>query len=205
VSAEQSAGDPLPEDCVVMEVRVAELRQLFNRIDPSPFRERDLDPSAEEFIVGWARTVPAGKPLALFVHLERPAGLPQEAAILRDAIRDFFRDESDRARRQLRQLFQRGRISLAIALLFLFVLLALGDIVATALSGGRFGEIVREGLVIGGWVAMWRPLEIFLYDWWPIRNQIRLYDRLAKMPVRIAYSDHAAPEAWRRDWPAEKA
>ncbi len=36
-------------------VRVAELRQLFNAIDPSPFRERDLDPRAEEFIVEWAR------------------------------------------------------------------------------------------------------------------------------------------------------
>jgi hypothetical protein len=35
--------------------RVAELRQLFNAIDPSPFRERDLDPRAEEFIVEWAR------------------------------------------------------------------------------------------------------------------------------------------------------
>jgi len=37
------------------QVRVAELRQLFNAIDPSPFRERDLDPRAEEFIVEWAR------------------------------------------------------------------------------------------------------------------------------------------------------
>ena len=26
---------------------------------------------------------------------------------------------------------------------------------------------------------MWRPLEIFLYDWWPIRAEGRLFDRLA--------------------------
>ena len=25
--------------------------------------------------------------------------------------------------------------------------------------------------MIGGWVALWRPLEIFLYDWWPIRRK----------------------------------
>ena len=42
----------------VIEVRVAELRQLFNAIDPSPFRERDLDPRAETFIVDWARELP---------------------------------------------------------------------------------------------------------------------------------------------------
>ncbi len=202
VSDERIAGDPLTENCVVMEVRVAELRQLFNRMDPSPFRERDLDPSAEDFIVGWARTTPAGKSLALLVHLDRPEGVPEEPAMLRDAIRDFFQHEADRTSLHLQQLFQRGRISLGIALLFLFAMVGLGDVIAAALNGSRSGEVMREGLLIGGWVAMWRPLEIFLYDWWPIRGQIRLYDRLAKMPVRIAYSDRAAAEAWQRDWPA---
>ena len=55
------------------------------------------------------------------------------------------------------------------------------------MKGSRIGEIVRESLTIGGWVSMWRPLEIFLYDWWPIRNEARLSDRLAAMPVRIRY------------------
>jgi hypothetical protein len=49
---------------------------------------------------------------------------------------------------------------------------------------------------------MWRPLEIFLYDWWPIRNEARLSDRLAAMPVRIRYLDLAFPGAWKSDWPA---
>ena len=54
-----SAGDELPQAGEVIEVRVGELRQLFNAIDPSPFHERDLDPKAEEFIVGWAGDLPA--------------------------------------------------------------------------------------------------------------------------------------------------
>jgi hypothetical protein len=70
------------------------------------------------------------------------------------------------------------------------------------MKGSRIGEILRESLTIGGWVSMWRPLEIFLYDWWPIRREAQLSDRLAAMPVRIRYMNEAAPEAWRRDWPA---
>ena len=46
-----SAGDPLPAKCAVIEVHVGELKQLFNAIDPSPFRDKDLNPKAEEFIV----------------------------------------------------------------------------------------------------------------------------------------------------------
>ena len=40
------------------------MRQLFNAIDPSPFRERDLDPGAADFIVGWTKDLPASAPLS---------------------------------------------------------------------------------------------------------------------------------------------
>jgi hypothetical protein len=73
----------------VIEVRVAELRQLFNAIDPSPFHERDLDPRAEEFIVDWSRDLPADAPLALVVQVERAASSADEAAVFRNAIHEF--------------------------------------------------------------------------------------------------------------------
>lgn len=197
-----SAGDPLPSDCKVIEVRVGELKQLFNAIDPSPFHEKDLDPSAEAFIVGWATELPRDTRLALVVHLDRPAGLPDEAPVLRDAIHESFGRRAVNARRRLRELFRNGRISLAIGIAFLAACLALGNLVAARIGAGHFAEILKEGLLIGGWVAMWKPIQVFLYDWWPIRSEARLFDRLAAMPVRINYASTAASDAWRRDWPA---
>src|SRR2546425_3231336 len=107
--------------------------------------------------------------------------------------------------RRLRELFRVGRTSLAIGLVAVASAIALGDFLAALMKGGRIGEIVRESLTIGGWVSMWRPLEIFLYDWWPIRSEARLSDRLAAMPVRIRYIHATAPDAWRADWPAGPA
>jgi hypothetical protein len=83
--------------------------------------------------------------------------------------------------------------------------IALGDFLATLLKTGRIGEILRESLTIGGWVSMWRPLEIFLYDWWPIGNEARLSDRLVAMPVRIRYMNATSPDAWKADWPVATA
>jgi hypothetical protein len=181
------AGDPLPQNCERIEIHVGELRQLFNAMDPSPFREKDLDPNAEEFIVSWARSLPRSVTLALYVHLDRPSDLPEEAIVLREAVREFFRYRAETTRRRLAQLFRVGRISLVIGTLFLAAAMLIGDVIAKALSGGRVGEIIRESLAIGGWVAMWRPLEVFLYDWWPIRAEARLFDRLSAMPVRVAH------------------
>ena len=200
-----AAGDPIPANCEVIEVHVAELKQLFNAIDPSPFREKALDSNAEEFIVNWARDLPRDAQLALLVYLDRPAGLPEEPAILRDAIREFFSHRRNSSRQRLSQLFRVGRTSLLIGITFLAVSIGVGDFIANAMTGQRVGEILRESLLIGGWVAMWRPLEIFLYDWWPIRAEGRLFGRLAAMPVRIAYTKDTASEAWRWDWPAVPA
>jgi hypothetical protein len=78
-----------------------------------------------------------------------------------------------------------GRTALVIGLAFLAACLFVGDRIAKALHGNGAAEIIRESLVIGGWVAMWRPLEIFLYEWVPIRRDRRLFERLSAMAVRI--------------------
>jgi hypothetical protein len=197
-----SAGDPIPPKCAVIEVHIGELKQLFDAIDPSPFRDRDLDPKAEEFIVGWAKDLPRDASLALVVDLDREAGLSDEAAVLRDAIHEFFRHRAETYRRRLRELFRVGRTSLVIGLVALAGAIAFGDFLASLMKGNGLGQIARESLTIGGWVSMWRPLEVFLYDWWPIRNEARLSDRLAAMPVRIRYLNATAPDAWKGDWPA---
>jgi hypothetical protein len=176
---------------------VSDLRQLFNAIDPSPFNERDLDPKAVEFIVDWSKDLPAAAPLALVVHLDRAAGTADEATILRDAIREFFGQRAIGSTRSLRALFRRGRISLVIAVAFLTLSIWVGDRLASYFYESRLSGVLREGFLIGGWVAMWRPLELFLYDWWPIRAEARLFDRLSQMPVRIDYNS-AAPQAARR-------
>ena len=199
---DNSAGDPIPARSGIIEVHVAELKQLFNSIDPSPFRNRDLDPRAEEFIVAWAKDLGQKAKLALVVNLDRSAGVPDEAQVLRAAIHEFFRQRALWQRGRLRDLLRIGRTSLAIGLVVLATAVAVGDFIAKLMKGSHIGQILQETLAIGGWVSMWRPLEIFLYDWWPILKEAQLSDRLAAMPVRIRYSNAASAEAWKGDWPA---
>jgi hypothetical protein len=178
----------LPANCQLIEVHVANLQQLFNSLDPTPFRKRDLDPEAEAFIAGWARELEGAKPIGLVVHVDDDVPSADQVRTLNGAIRDYFGERAARARQRLRQLFRIGRTSLIIGLLFLAASIFVGDMIAALLSGTRFAGVLRESLMIGGWVAMWRPLEIFLYDWWPIRAEARLMDRLSAMAVRVVPS-----------------
>jgi hypothetical protein len=179
----------LPPHCRPIEVHVGELNQLYHSLDPTPFRERDLDPKAEEFIVGWARDL-GNHPFALIVQVDqRPA--PEQVTLLEDSVRQFFRERADETRRRLRLLFRVANTSLIIGLVVLAGSIIAGDLIADMLRETRFAGVARESLLIGGWVAMWRPLELFLYDWWPIRREARMFDRLSAMAVRVVPSRSA--------------
>ena len=100
-----------------------------------------------------------------------------------ESVRAYFRRRAQATRRQLQHLFRIGRYSLLIALVFLALVIVVGESVASVLQE-RYASLIEDSLVIGAWVALWRPLEIFLYDWWPIRAEAKLFDRLSLMDVQ---------------------
>jgi len=166
-----------------IEVRLRELPQLFNSMDPSPFVDRDLDEAAEEFIVTWARELPHQSELELVIHLAT-APVPERAVGVEEAVHHYFASRAEIKRRELRQLLRRGRLSLLIGLLFMGICVALGELALRTLPGG-WNNFAEVSLSIVGWVALWRPLEIYLYDWWPIRGDQRLLERLSRMRVQL--------------------
>ena len=169
----------------LIELRLRELPQLFNSLDPTPFHHKDLDPDAEEFIVSWALEHPRNGEFQLANHLAQ-APRAEDAGLAREAIHNYFAYRAEHAQRELRQMLQRGRVSLAIGLVFLAACLLVADLIA---QHGRdtFHTIVRESFTIGGWVAMWRPMEIFLYDWWPLRQRRRIYEKLSRAEVKLVH------------------
>ena len=166
-----------------IELRLRDLAQLFNSMDPSPFHDRDLDQAAEAFIVDWARELPSGRDFELVIHLATPPQ-PDRANGVEQAVRNYFNNRLTTTRLRLRQLFRLGRWSLFIGMLFLALCLGLSELLGR-LYEGRYLETPRQVLDIAGWVMLWRPLEIFLYDWWPLWKDISLYKRLARVSVRI--------------------
>ena len=68
-------------------------------------------------------------------------------------------------------MFRDGRYSLLIGLCFLTMAIFISDYIGSLISNESSAWLIQESVVIGGWVALWHPLNIFLYDWWPLRAQ----------------------------------
>lgn len=179
-------GDEKP---TAIEVSVTTPEQLFNSLDPFPFRERDLDKAAEEFIVGWARELPSNDPLRIVVHIPRANLGTWNAGEMERAFRSYFAYRAEVIGRDLSELFRTGRRSLQIGLAVLLLSVAASEIAVARFGHQGIVSALSEGLIILGWVANWRPLEIFLYDWWPVVGRRRLYRRLSEGKVEFALRD----------------
>ena len=169
----------------LIELRVDNLEQLFHTLDPFPFRERDLDKEAEDFIVGWARDLAAGSTIRIVIHFPEAEGKTKAAGELSEAFRRYLRPRQRHSTRDQRAVPDRSslardrrhdpdRLPLVGA-----PRKRLPDRHSIQTSGRReFPDFL-------GWVANWRPLEIFLYDWLPLARRRDLYRRLAAATVEL--------------------
>lgn len=171
-------------ESLLIEMKLNTLAQLFNSLDPSPFLEKDLDDDAEAYIVDTAREFPPKTSLRLVIHLPPEAIQKDTADSVTSAIHNYFDYKTQITDASLRHKLREGRVSLIIGLLFLAACLSARELIAGHGSGTAY-EILQEGLLISGWVAMWRPLQIFLYDWWPIRNLRTLYYKLSHIKIDV--------------------
>jgi hypothetical protein len=175
-------------------LRLRDVAQLFNSMDPTPFHHKDLDPDAEEFIESWALEFPPNSRFHINIHVERPPAEGDPKGAVAEAIHNFFDYKAELTRRELRQLMEQGRTSLVIGLAFLAICLLAADAIGK-FAAGTFLSILRESLTIGGWVAMWRPLQIFLYEWWPLTRRRRTYRSLSRAHVRVLDGGAGRPGA----------
>lgn len=166
-----------------IELRVDDIAQLFHTLDPFPFRERDLDREAEDYIVGWARELSGRQAIRIRVHHPDTDTQTKAALVLREAFGHYFADRANATQRDINELFRIGRWSLAIGLAILITCLLFAHVVVGALFADPLRRLLEESLLILGWVANWRPLEIFLYDWWPLVRRRDLYRRISKAVI----------------------
>jgi hypothetical protein len=167
----------------LIEVRLRDLNQFFNTFDPSPFHDKDIDDDAERYIVDSVRAFPLKTKLKLVFYLP-PEHHGEASKVIAYAIDNFFDFRATMASRELHTTLYEGRVAFALGFIFLIICIGFRTVLSF-MSSHPLGNIVLEGLSIVGWVAMWRPIQIFLYDWWSVFRKKKVYEKIRDMALEI--------------------
>jgi hypothetical protein len=157
------------------------------RIPISINRKRTLKNDAEEFIFQEAEVLPRQGPINLTIHLAlSEVNYKDDIAA---AIHQHFCYRREQTQKQFKRTLQYGWRILLIAIAMLAVIFSLTELALYLMPDNRFIQFLRESFIILGWVALWRPLELLLYDWYPVKTKIRLYSRLENSNVNVIVND----------------
>jgi hypothetical protein len=172
------------KDTVLIEISLSGIRQIYNPLDPSPYPERSLDKTVEDYIVEAVRDFPLEENLELVVYLPEEEMGNGSVQALGQAIGNHFRYKAAQARREMRDTFATGRVGLVIGISFLGLTLFASYRIARN-PDTVINEIVRNSLLIIGWVAMWQPISIFFYAWQPFRQKLKIYQKICRVRVSV--------------------
>lgn len=159
------------------------LDQLIEPCAPSPFLRRRLREEAENFIIEHAAKVPRNRKPRFIVYVAERE--PVEARDVMEAIHQHFAFRRDEAKKELRRVRRFGWRSLLIALAFLAVAMLVVQFTRRYLPPGPVTSVFQEGVTILAWVALWRPGELLLYEWYPPRRDGTLFAKLERADVQI--------------------
>ncbi|MCB0421508.1 MAG: hypothetical protein KDD61_10965 [Bdellovibrionales bacterium] len=177
-----------------LDIRLKSSLQLFDQRDPAPFREKDLEDDAAEYIVGSLREIGVNTPAKIVVQLPADEEQTVSADSIKNAIHSFFTHEAFKSQQKLTLNFQQSQIAMLIGLSCLFIFIFLSHQLESFTDS--FGLLMlKEALNILGWVAMWKPTELTLYAWWPVWQEKRLNDRLSRIDVEVVYEHEVASVA----------
>lgn len=174
-------------DKSLIEVRVKNAQQLFDVRDPAPFRERDLDDDFVEYISTSVEEIGYNSNLKIVINIGEKEAESIDKLIIKEAIHAYLDYQIELKRLHLSKLFRTVRLFLFFGLASLFTCLFVARTIEKRFDPDSFFYVTREGFVILGWVAIWKPFELVLFDWYPVFDKIKLLRKLRDCEIDIVY------------------
>lgn len=170
----------------LVEVFVNNAQQLFDSKDPAPFRDRDLDNDFVKYIFASFSEFSMSTPIKIVVTINDHETEHLDASAVSNAMDNFFAYEIALQMSEIRQFLRRSLFAFAMGVSVLFLSIGVAQSIEVDSPPGILG-VLREGIVIFGWVALWKPLELILFDWYPLVERLRLYKKIKKSEAEIHF------------------
>lgn len=169
----------------IIEIDLSSVQQLFNSFDPAPFHEKALDRDAEQYIVDIVDDFPAKTPFKIVIYLPEPLVDTTEAQNIPEAIRNHFEYKAMVQNRDLRSRYRYGKFTILVGLAFLSIAMIASKTVSKSFADDPLAQLVATAMEVAGWVAMWEPVTVLLYELWPMIQMRKIYEKISRMQTII--------------------
>jgi hypothetical protein len=164
----------------IIEIKIQKASDLFNDLDPSPFRRRDLDPSFTSYLEESSLDIPLKYPVELEISCEDKELDPEVKDRVRQGVRGYYQFLQTNLGREIRSRIWDSLVYVLVGFLSLTIAFLLGS-----WEEPFFSEIIIEGFNIGGWVFFWEFLALAAFKSRSQRKELKRLKRLEQGTIKF--------------------
>jgi hypothetical protein len=165
----------------IVEVKLKTYSDIFNDLDPSPIKKRDLDQDFISYMDDSFEYLPLNCKVELHFYIpEKHEDIEKEKRI-RTGIKTYYDFMMLFVLKQIKKLRKEVGIFIIISVFSLFTSFFLSSTVET----NYFYKIIIEGFNIGGWVFLWEAINILIFKIRKLKDEIIRYERISTTPINF--------------------
>lgn len=170
-----------------IELRLEALQDLLDAPEPRPLEGRFEERTGVERILDRLRSRNTGRLESLsarFLVEEMPG--PGTRERVDAALKALWRYQDERLGEEIVTIRRDGIRALGKGSLFLLACMLVSAVASeSTFLPDLLRSLISEGFIIAGWVGLWHPMELLLYEWWPVARDRRLYRLVANMTYSV--------------------
>ena len=163
----------------IISVAIEKYADIFNELDPAPFRKRDLDSDLRAYLEESSLDIPLKHRIILQFNMANDPKETEKEGRIEAGLKTYFTF----VRNELETKIRKSREKSAIYTIASFLLLATSYFLRTSLTGGAFLTTLFEGITIVGWVFLWEAISTLLFKNRDIRQRFGHYKRFSNAPI----------------------
>lgn len=171
---------------IIIEITAGEIKHLYNDFDKhAPYIRKDLDPDLTDYLIDSVAEIGKEK----FVIHFMLSKLEDENLIARvkTSIQNYFLYLIERENREMAILQRNSLIYFLIGIAFLSVSYWINQDILN--NSSYLTHILTQGLIVAAWVSLWNAIAVFLVNWKPHRDLIRLYRRISQAEILFSETE----------------
>lgn len=177
---------------ILIDLHIDSYEEFYNMLDPSPEERRDLNENTELYIKNAIEDLTVEERKRAKIVLYMTSSLYQNSQTRKNMVAAVSANFAFRLHNEERKYdfaMIRGKRYLIRGLLFLVICLLISGLFPHVFSENDINLALAQSFVIIGWVALWKPVEFYLYDRRDILDDLEILKTLTMIPVESRKGD----------------
>ncbi|MCW4025589.1 MAG: hypothetical protein NWF01_11240 [Candidatus Bathyarchaeota archaeon] len=172
----------------IVAVAIDRYTDIFNELDPAPFKKRDLNPDLLIYLEDCSFDIPLKYSTILqFTVLNESVDPKKEERII-FGLKTYFSFIERQLAREITESYKKSAVYVVIAFLLLFASYSLIRVAENVVF-----VTALEVITIGGWVFLWEAISTFAFKKRETKSKRKHYKRFIISPIIFTHSANNVP------------